>query len=31
LWNIGAPPTEAEIEANVEHAVSAFMDGYAVD
>jgi AcrR family transcriptional regulator len=31
LWNIGAPPTAAEIEENVDHAVSAFMDGYAVD
>ena len=30
LWNIGPPPTDAEIEANVDNAVSAFMDGYAV-
>jgi hypothetical protein len=30
LWNIGPAPTDAEIEANIEHAVSTFMDGYAV-
>lgn len=30
LWNIGKPPTDEEIETNVEHAVSAFMDGYTV-
>ena len=31
LWNIGVAPTDAEIEANVEHAVRTFMDGYATD
>jgi AcrR family transcriptional regulator len=30
LWNIGAPPTDAEIEINIERAVNTFMDGYAV-
>lgn len=31
LWNIGKQPTDAEIEENVDHAVHAFMDGYAAD
>jgi len=30
LWNIGRAPTDAEIEANIDNAVAAFMDGYAV-
>lgn len=30
LWNVGPPPTEAEIEANVEAAVRVFMAAYAV-
>jgi len=28
LWNVGPPPTEAEIEANVEAAVKVFMAAY---
>jgi AcrR family transcriptional regulator len=30
LWNVGPPPTEAEIDANVEAAVDAFMSIYGV-
>ncbi len=28
LWNIGAPPTDEKIVANIDHAVTAFLDGY---
>jgi TetR/AcrR family transcriptional regulator, mexJK operon transcriptional repressor len=30
LWNIGPHPTEAEIDANVENAVTTFLGGYRV-
>jgi TetR/AcrR family transcriptional regulator, mexJK operon transcriptional repressor len=28
IWNVREPPTDAEIRANVDSAVAAFMDGY---
>jgi AcrR family transcriptional regulator len=30
LWNIGPPPTQADIDANIENAVKTFLDGYRV-
>ncbi|MBL8550312.1 MAG: TetR/AcrR family transcriptional regulator [Hyphomonadaceae bacterium] len=30
LWNIGPAPSEAEIDANIDQAVRAFLDGYRV-
>ena len=29
LWNVGPPPTEAEMDANVDSAVEVFMAAYA--